>query len=63
MNDYEPRGSYYAFKAFMRAVAKDIELGQGEIPPATVKWKTAHPKIHIGWFKRRLLRGEFRKRA
>ncbi len=59
----EPRESAWAFRELMAKAAEDIASG-GEVKPAKVLHKTANPaKTHIGWFRRRLLRGEFRTRA
>ena len=52
----ECRGVAYAYREFMRLAQADIQSG-GEIKPAVVKWKTAHPRrTLIGPFKARLLR-------
>lgn len=57
-------GRTAAIAALMQSVADDLKAGTGDIKPARVIAKTPNPaKVHIGWFKRRLLRGEFRKRA
>ncbi len=57
------RGRVYAFREFFRAAQRDIDEG-GEVKAARVIAKTPNPaKTHIGWFRRRLLRGEFRRRA
>ncbi len=59
---HEPRESAWAFKQLMAQAQKDIDAGTSA--PAVVKFKAANPaKVCIGWFKRRLLRGEFRRRA
>lgn len=61
MDDF--RGSAFYFRELMRQAQADINTG-GEIKKARVIAKTANPaKTSIGWFKRRLLRGEFRRRA
>ena len=58
----EYRGTAYAVRELMRMAQADID--SGERKGATVKWKKANPaKTAIGWFRRRLLRGEFRRRA
>lgn len=56
------RGAAYAFAQWNQQV-KD-EIARGERKGATVlhKWPNK-AKTEIGWFKRRLLLGEFRKRA
>lgn len=51
------------WRAFMQKVAAEIAAGEGDIKPARIIEKKPNPaKIHIGWFHRRVLRGEFRKR-
>lgn len=58
----EYKGAAWAFRELMREAEKDI--ASGERKGATVKFKGPNlAKIHIGWFRRRLLRGEFRRRA
>ena len=32
-------------------------------PGRKVIYAKPHPKVHIGWFKRRVLRGEFKREA
>ena len=56
------RGVAYAYRELMRRAQADIQSG-GEIKPAVVKWKTAHPKLTIGAFKARLLRFAARRQA
>lgn len=59
----EPQETVFAFKALMQSAADEIAAG-GELKPARVIDKGPNlAKVHIGWFKRRLLRGEFRSRA
>ena len=59
----ECRGAAYVFRELMKQAQHDIDHG-GEVKPARVIAKTANPaKVTIGWFKRRILRGEFRRRA
>lgn len=56
------RGAAYYIRQLMQQAQAEID--RGERAGATVKWKTANPaKVAIGWFQRRLLRREFRKRA
>lgn len=56
-------GAMAAWQELNRRVAADLHAGAGEIRPVVVIAKRANPaKVHIGWFQRRLLRGEFRKR-
>lgn len=57
------KGSAHWVKTLMAQAAKDIAEG-GEIKAAKVLNKGPNlAKVHIGWLKRRLLRGEFRRRA
>lgn len=55
------RETAWAYRELMRKAQAEIDAGERK--GATVKFKTAHPKVKIGWFKRRVLRGEFRKRV
>ena len=56
------RESAHAFRELMRQAEREIQDGQRK--GATVLYRKANPaKTVIGWFKRRLLRGEFRRRA
>lgn len=56
------KGSAWAVRELMRKAEADILAGERK--GVTRLWKTANPaKVTIGWFKRRLLRGEFRTRA
>lgn len=58
------RGSAWAVRELMRQAQADINAGIGEIKPARVKWKTAHPrKVLIGAFAARLLRFAAKKEA
>lgn len=60
LNDH--RGYIWAMRELHQQVQDEID--RGERKGATVKWKTANPaKTMIGWFRRRILREEFRKRA
>lgn len=56
------KGSAWAVRELMKA--SKAEIDRGERKGVTRLWKTANPaKVTIGWFRRRILRGEFRKRA
>ena len=56
------KGSAYAFGALMQQAQDEIDAGLRK--GVTVKFKTADwSKTKIGWFRRRLLRGEFRRKA
>lgn len=56
------RGAAWAFHQLMKQAQADID--RGERKGADRKWRTANPaKVGISWAKRRLLLGEFRKRA
>lgn len=58
----EYKGSAWAVRELMRQAKAEIDAG--ERTGVTRLWKTANPaKVHIGWFRRRILRGEFRRRA
>lgn len=60
MSTDEYRGSAWAFKRLMRQAQDEID--RGERSGARRIWKTANPaKVCIGWFERRVLRGEFKK--
>lgn len=53
---HEPRGSVYAFRELMKIAQADLDHG-GELKPAKVLHRTAHPrKVLIGQFQARLLR-------
>jgi hypothetical protein len=54
------KGSSYAFAKWMQDCAE--EISRGERKGVTVIYPKPHPKTAIGWFRRRLLRGEFKKR-
>ena len=59
----EPDETAAAFKRLMALAAKDIATN-GEIKAARIIDKGPNlAKVHIGWFKRQLLRGEFRRRG
>lgn len=59
----QPKESAWAFRQLMAKAAQDIAEG-GEIKPARIIDKGPNlAKVHIGWFRRRMLRGEFRGRA
>ncbi len=59
----EPQESTYAFKALMSIAASEIASG-GEVKAARVIDKGPDRKLtHIGWMKRRLILGHFRKRG
>lgn len=54
------KGAAYAFREFNRMAQADID--SGTLKPARRIWKTANPaKVCIGWFERRVIRGEFKK--
>lgn len=53
------RGVAWAYRELMRG-AQD-EIARGERRGARRLWLKPHPKLTIGWFKRRVLRGEFRQ--
>lgn len=55
------RGSVWAFRELMRQAQADID--QRERQDAMRRWPRVHPKVAIGWFERRVLRGEFKRRA
>lgn len=58
----EYKGAAYAVRTWMREAQAEIDAGTRK--GAAVKWKRANPaKTVIGWFERRVLRGEFRRRA
>jgi hypothetical protein len=60
LDDY--KGAAYVFRRLMREAQAEID--RKERKGATVRWKMPNPaKTMIGWAKRRLLRGEFRRRA
>ena len=62
MSRAEYRGAAYAIQQLMESAKRDIDSGARK--GATVLHAKSNPaKTHIGWFKRRILRGEFRKRA
>ncbi len=69
MSIADHKGAAYAFRELMRAAERDIakagaDVKPGDIKPARIVAKRPDlKKTHIGWFKRRLLRGEFRRRA
>jgi hypothetical protein len=57
-----PNESVRAFQTLMQRTKEAIDIG--ELSPPRVIFKTPNrAKTHIGWFRRRLLRGEFRSRA
>lgn len=54
--------SVWAFQQLMTAAQGEID--RGERAGARRIWKTANPaKVTIGWFERRVLRGEFKRTA
>ena len=58
-------GRLSAWRDLNQRVADDLASGQGDIVPIGTtrrRWKVPDPKRHIGWFARRVLRGEFRAR-
>ena len=56
------RGAAWAVRALMEKAAAEIK--SGERKGATVLYRKANPaKTAISWMKRRVLRGEFRRRA
>ena len=56
------RGAAWAFAELMKAAQADID--QGKAQPARILHRRCNPaKVVQGWFKSRMLRGEFRKRA
>lgn len=58
----EFQGKLYAYKVFMASVQQEID--SGERKGVDRKWKTPNPaKTVIGWFERRVIRGEFKRRA
>lgn len=62
MSRAEYRGSAWAVQQLMEAVQREID--RGERKGVTVRFRKANPaKTVIGWFRRRLIRGEFRIRA
>lgn len=66
MSRAEFRGSAWAVQQLMDAAQRDIDessVEKGAIRSAVVKWKRPHPaKVVMGWFQRRVSRGEFQKR-
>lgn len=58
----DSRGAAWAFRELMREAQAEID--RGERQGVTWEWRKANPaRTMIGWAKRRLLRGEFRRRA
>lgn len=57
-------GHLDAWQELNRRVQADLQNGEGEIKPVRIIAKQANPaRVHIGWFHRRVLRGEFKKRG
>lgn len=56
------KGTAWAFAQLMAESKREIEAGERK-GATTLHAKPNPAKTHIGWFKRRLLRGEFRRRA
>jgi hypothetical protein len=51
-----------SWRELNRRLAADLQNGDGDIKPVRVIEKKANPaKVCIGWFQRRLIRGEFKK--
>ena len=62
MSRAEYRGAAYAIQQLMESAKRDIDAGKRK--GATIIHAKANPaRTHIGWFKRRILLGHFRKRA
>lgn len=56
------KGAAFAFRTWMQQSAEEIT--RGERKGATVLYRKANPaRVVIGWMKRRVIRGEFRRRA
>jgi hypothetical protein len=58
LNDH--RGSAWAVRELMRQAQAEID--REERKGADRRWPKAHPRVTIGWFHRRILRGEFKRR-